>query len=141
MKTILLPGSRRALRQGIDDELIQRESFENVWALEKETGTLDNFYVSEVEQFTIPLSEPEKGEGEEEGKKRKVKPVLTSRSQNLIVAKTMLEAIRKFEEECGKRVWLADGPANERQIGSSRIANGASRLVRIQKIRKDCVLS
>jgi len=126
-----VPSVNGSLRIGTDDVQIHSQSYNNLIDLEQESDGADSFYIVTIELPVIPLSI-----------NGKAKPVIEFIPHNLIIATSMLKAIQLFEEDGGRRHWLSDGNKFERQIGVGRIANGCiARTVRIQKIRKDAILS
>lgn len=134
----LIPGPSGPLRVGIDDEIIQNIAQDNIWALEGDDrpDDVDGYYVVLVETDIVPLTLEEDIP----------LPVKEFRAHNLIRACSMVGAIALFEEDNGKRLWMPaswgkNGQRFEKQIGMSRISKDKMcRFVRIERVRKDCVL-
>jgi len=130
---ILVPGPLVPLRVGVDDGQIQRTFQENILELEKETVETEWVYVVLMDTPYVPLSlSNEKLPFEREW-----------RTHNVIYAKRMYDAIRIFEEQNGKRIWLPVESPTERQVGIPRSpANGHyCRRVVLERVRKDCVFN
>lgn len=128
----LVPGPRKPLRVGIDDEEIQNIAQENVMEIHRQEKSHVGprvYFVVQVEDPVLRLDNAVAN--------------IEWRVLNLILASTLTEAIELFEDENGKRQWLAysDKTRLDRQLGIARIRGDLScRRVRIERIRKDCVL-
>jgi hypothetical protein len=124
---VLVPGSKGLLRIGLDDSEIKREHFLNLSELEEEDAEHEQFYVATVETtLKHPTYHLEQS---------------VNVPHNIIIAKTMRQAIEMFENENSPRFWIP-WDANSRfrlQLGIGRVARQHA-MVRIEKVRKDCVL-
>ena len=123
---LLVPGANGPLRVGIDDAAIKRQHVENLTELEDEPVDVRRFYVATVETKYNRFDREQ----------------TINRPHNILIASTMRDAIKLFEDENGHRLWLP-WTADSRftlQLGIGRVAQKHV-MVRIEKIRKDCVLA
>lgn len=129
----LVPGPNSPLRIGYDDVEIHRFCFDNMVELSGEKNRQDRYYIVLISTVINGLT-LNKGVVHE----------VEYRPLNLIIADSMEQAIELFEKENGKRRWLpAEGIelAHEKQIGISRMTSDQDvRGIRIERVRKDCVL-
>ena len=122
------------LRIGPDDLLIQQLSRENLCSLEEDNKTASKGY---TEPFIVTREMRVKKLSPDKDAKREF--VTEDVPHNIIYAEDMWDAIQLFEEDSGKRVWIAGSSRQEVQLGVERSSSDC-RIVKIRRVRKDCIL-
>lgn len=109
-----------------NDEVLSRHVEDNLFELEQEQPNEKHYFV--ISSLVQKVH-------------KKDKPIWEFRPVKIVVAKTMMSAIKLHEEECGgRRQWIGEQDTRfDFQLGVDRLNRGDK--VRIDRIRKDCILS